>query len=357
MTSPILPKTALYSHPWDRETFEALLERGGLAPTKLHVQITARCTHRCVTCNHHLRAPAENGLDTATVRRLLEEARGLGMDNLSLTGGEPLLREDLDELLGAARRLGFGTVTVATNGDHVADPDRAARLLEAGATHVPISLQGWDTHDEIVGAKGSRDRVVRAVETLLRLTGGDGDRVSVGMIAMDPTLGELDKVAAFARSAGCGLRVNVLDKALFFFVGDTESERLWPTDEAAIRRFLDRCFELSGEGLLRLWPRNIVFMERYMLGRPIEAPCPVGLEALYVSHDGRLFPGCWAKDTGLRASETSLANAWADRRYRDRLHEAFLRRCGGCGCTFRTMSAYYTPFVVEGWRRTGSVSR
>jgi hypothetical protein len=147
----------------------------------------------------------------------------------------------------------------------------------------------------------------------------------------------------------------VLDRKLFFFAGETESARLWPTDEAAIRRFLDRCYELSAEGLLRLWPRNIVFMERYMLGKQIESPCPVGLEAMYVAADGRLFPGCWAKDTGLRISETSLAEAWADERYRNQLHDAFVRSCAGCGCTFRTMSAYYVPYIVEGWRRTGRI--
>ena len=356
MATPV-DRQGLYSHRWDRPTFDAMVDRAGLRPTKLHVQVTARCSHRCLTCNHHVRAPRTDGLGGPTVLRLLAEARDMGMDNLSLTGGEPLLRRDLHEVVGAARSAGFSTVTVATNGDLLADRAEARRLLEAGTTHVPMSLQGWATHDEMVGAPGSRERVVRAVENLLALTGGDADRVTVGMVATERTLGELDPVADFARRAGCGLRVNVLDRKLFFFAGETESERLWPTDETAIRRFVDRCFELSAEGLLRLWPRNIVFLERYMLERPIESPCPVGLEALYVSHDGRLFPGCWAKDTGLTVREVSLGEAWASPRYRDLLHDAFSRRCGGCGCTFRTMSAFYVPYVVEGWVRTGRVTR
>jgi MoaA/NifB/PqqE/SkfB family radical SAM enzyme len=356
VTSQKPPKTHLYSHPWDRTTFDRLIEAADLRPRKLHVQITRRCTHRCETCNHHLARVErdERGeIDEATVSRLLREGRAMGMDNLSLTGGEPLLRDDLLEVVADARALGYATVTVATNGDLLADPGRARALVDAGATHVPLSLHGIDTHDELVGTPGSRARVMRAVEHLLGATGGDADRVSVGMVAMAPTLGQLDALADYARAAGCGLRVNVLDTKLFFFAEGTRTQELWPRDVAAIDRFVARCFELSAEGLLRLWPRNIVFVERYLRGEPIDAPCPVGLEAMYVGFDGRLLPGCWAADVVATAATHSLAEAWADSRFRDTLHAAFLRRCPGCGCTFRTMSAFYAPFIVEGWLRTG----
>jgi MoaA/NifB/PqqE/SkfB family radical SAM enzyme len=351
-------KQQLYSHRWDRETFDRLIEAWGLKPSKLHLQLTRRCSHRCITCNHHLARDEGPELDTATVLRLLREGRSLGMDNLSITGGEPLVRDDLLEVVAVARSLGYATVTVASNGDLLADRARAQELIAAGATHVPVSLHGLDTHDEIVGAPGSRARVMRAVEHLLEATGGDADRVTVGMVAMAPTLGQLDALAGYARAAGCGLRVNVLDTKLFFFSEGTRTAALWPTDAAAIDRFVTRCFELSAEGLLRLWPRNIVFIERYLTGSlPIEAPCPVGLEAMYVGFDGRLLPGCWAAEPMATAATRSLGEAWSDPRFRDMLHAAFLRKCPGCGCTFRTMSAFYTPYIVEGWLRTGRLER
>lgn len=357
MTTPRPTKPQLYSHRWDRETFDRLIEACGLRPTKLHVQITRRCTHRCITCNHHFARGDRDLLDTATLLRLLREGRDLGLDNLSITGGEPLLRDDLLEVVAAARALGYATVTVASNGDLLADRARARELVAVGATHVPVSLHGLDTHDEIVGAPGSRQRVERAVGHLLEATGGDADRVTVGMVAMAPTLGQLDAVASYARAAGCGLRINVLDARLFFFADGTRTAELWPTDLAAIDRFVARCFELSAEGLLRLWPRNLVFVERYLKNLPIEAPCPVGLEAMYVGFDGRLLPGCWAAEPVANVATHSLAEAWADPRYRDSLHAAFLRKCPGCGCTFRTMSAFYIPYIVEGWLRTGRLDR
>lgn len=346
-------KQQIYSHHWDRETFDGLIEKAHLRPTKLHIQITRRCTHRCITCNHHLAREEEDALDGSVVRRLLKEGRDFGLDNLSLTGGEPMLRDDILEIVSTARSLGYGTVTVATNGDHLADMGRAKELIDAGATHVPLSLHGIETHDEIVGAKGSRERVMRAVKHLLTLTGNDGDRVSVGLVAMEKTLDQLDGVADYAREVGCGLRVNVLDTKLFFFKDGTQTVELFPRDLAAIDRFVARCTELSTEGLLRLWPRNIVFIEHYLKGLPIEAPCPVGLEALYIGYDGRLLPGCWAADTGASVLTSSLSEVWRSERFRDALYGAYSRKCPGCGCTFRTMSAFYTPFIIEGWLRTG----
>lgn len=345
-------KEQLYSHFWDRDTFDALIDGAALRPTKLHIQITRRCTHRCITCNHHLTRDEEDALEPSTVSRLLREGRDFGMDNLSLTGGEPMLREDILDVVSEAREMGYATVTVATNGDHLADRRRARALIEAGATHFPLSLHGIDTHDDLVGAKGSRERVMRAVDNLLTLTRGDADRVSVGLVATRKTLDQLDALADYARRVGCGLRVNVLDTKLFFFKEGTQSVELWPTDVDAIGRFVERCYELSAEGLLRLWPRNIVFIERYLKNMPIDAPCPVGLEALYVRFDGRLLPGCWASEPSTSALTASISEAWEDEDFRQALYDAFKRRCSGCGCTFRTMSAFYAPFIVEGWLRT-----
>ena len=351
MTSP--DKTFFYSHRWDRRLFDAFLERAELRPTKLHLQVTRRCSHRCITCNHHLAPAGGDDLSTAQLLRLLEQGRDFGMTNLSLTGGEPMLRQDLLEVVSQARDIGYSTITVATNGDLLTDAGRVRAVLEAGATHLPISLHGLETHDEIVAAPGSRERVMRAVDLLLSLTDGDADRVTVGMVAMDRTLDQLDAMADYCRRVGCGLRVNVLDSTLFFFSDGTRTSELRPRDRSAIERFITRCFELSDEGLLRLWPRNIVFMERYLLGEPIESPCPVGLEALYVAHDGRFLPGCWASDTGATTESHEIGELWADERFRDALFDAFHRRCPGCGCTFRTMSAWYAPYIVEGWLRAG----
>jgi len=84
----------------------------------LDVELTERCNNRCVHCYISRpaddRAAAAGELDTATWRRILEEAAGLGCLTLRFTGGEPLLRDDFEELYLFARRLGL-RVILATN--------------------------------------------------------------------------------------------------------------------------------------------------------------------------------------------------------------------------------------------------
>ena len=82
-------------------------------PHTLSHLVTTRCNGRCRTCLW--RDPALTELDTATVEWLYDEAGRAGIAQLVVWGGEPLLRQDLPELLLAARRAGLFT-TLITNG-------------------------------------------------------------------------------------------------------------------------------------------------------------------------------------------------------------------------------------------------
>ena len=84
----------------------------GRAHTLSHL-VTARCNGRCPICLW--RDPGLTELDTETVKWLYDEAGRAGLAQLVVWGGEPLLRQDLPELLLAARRAGLLT-TLITNG-------------------------------------------------------------------------------------------------------------------------------------------------------------------------------------------------------------------------------------------------
>ena len=87
-------------------------------PHTLSHLITARCNGSCPTCLW--RDPSRGELTTDEVRWLYEQAGRLGMAQLVVWGGEPLLRQDLPELLRAARRAGL-LVTLITNGWHLGE--------------------------------------------------------------------------------------------------------------------------------------------------------------------------------------------------------------------------------------------
>jgi PqqA peptide cyclase len=77
-------------------------------PLWLLLELTYRCPLQCVFCYNPLDFAATAAeLDTADWLRVLREARALGAVQLGLSGGEPLLRDDVEEIAAEAHRLGF----------------------------------------------------------------------------------------------------------------------------------------------------------------------------------------------------------------------------------------------------------
>ncbi|HVC31536.1 MAG TPA: pyrroloquinoline quinone biosynthesis protein PqqE [Steroidobacteraceae bacterium] len=114
-------------------------ERPG-PPLWLLLELTYRCPLHCVFCYN----PTDFGsvgpeLETAEWLRVLEEARALGAVQLGLSGGEPLVRDDLETIVAAAHRLGFYT-NLITSGVGVTEA-RLLALREAGLDHIQLSFQ------------------------------------------------------------------------------------------------------------------------------------------------------------------------------------------------------------------------
>ena len=109
-------------------------------PLWLLAEITYRCPLHCVFCyNPTDFARHEDELSTEEWLRVLREARALGAVQCGFSGGEPLLRDDLEELVAEAHRLGYYT-NLITSGVGLT-PARAQRLKDAGLDHVQLSFQ------------------------------------------------------------------------------------------------------------------------------------------------------------------------------------------------------------------------
>src|SRR5215203_6758303 len=109
-------------------------------PFGMLAELTYACPLHCPYCSNPLNlADYSNELATEEWQRVLAEARELGVLQLHLSGGEPLLRRDLAEIVRCAAELGLYTnlITSALG----LTPRRAEELLAAGLDHVQISLQ------------------------------------------------------------------------------------------------------------------------------------------------------------------------------------------------------------------------
>lgn len=109
-------------------------------PYTLVAELTYRCPLACVYCSNPLDyARRRDEVDTEGWLRVLREAEALGVVQVNLTGGEPLVRDDLEALVAEAERLELYT-NLITSGIPVTR-DRLARLRDLGLDNVQISIQ------------------------------------------------------------------------------------------------------------------------------------------------------------------------------------------------------------------------
>ena len=133
-------------------------------PPRLSLELTARCNYACPFCYgvwHERPEMAGPELDTAAWGSILDECARRGVRSVQFTGGEPLLREDLDGLADRALAAGL-EVLVYTNASLLTE-ERLLRFKRRGI-HLSTSLQGLTSHAAMTGTGCGPWKTLEAIE-------------------------------------------------------------------------------------------------------------------------------------------------------------------------------------------------
>ncbi len=168
------------------------------SPLGLLAELTYRCPLHCPYCSNPLNlGDYRDELTLEEWLRVLNEAHALGVLQLHLSGGEPLQRLDLVEIVARARKLGFYTnlITSALS----LTPAKAALLKEAGLDHVQISIQAADSmlSDQIAGTPSYR-RKVEAARTVKKL----GFPLTLNVVLHRQNIDQVAAILALAEEPG-----------------------------------------------------------------------------------------------------------------------------------------------------------
>jgi MoaA/NifB/PqqE/SkfB family radical SAM enzyme len=151
---------AAFSHFWKRM-------RGRPAPAFVTIAVTYKCQSRCEHCySDSPTRPLEEELTTEELKSVIRQVRGLGAMAVHFSGGEPLLRKDIFDLVSYARSLGLQT-RVNTNGI-LLNEENVKRLKAAGLTECGVSLDSADpaVHNKFRGTEDLHEQALHGIRML-----------------------------------------------------------------------------------------------------------------------------------------------------------------------------------------------
>jgi pyrroloquinoline quinone biosynthesis protein E len=201
-------------------------------PLALIAELTHRCPLHCVYCSNPLELQSRaNELPIETWVRAFKEAAELGVMQADLTGGEPLARTDILDLIRATRTAGL-YVNLITSGLPLEEP-RLAKLIEAGLDHLQLSFQGAteEIASEISGTK-SHPQKLRVLEWLKKVRVA----VTLNFVIHRNNIDQIEQMLAIAESSSA-TRVEFAN-VQYYGWAFANRERLLPT-----RDQLDRSME------------------------------------------------------------------------------------------------------------------
>ena len=85
----------------------------------LRISITNRCNVNCFYCHHDGILPQKYEMTPDEIHRIAQVARSIGVRKIRLSGGEPLIRDDIVEILSKISSIGFKDVSITTNGTYL----------------------------------------------------------------------------------------------------------------------------------------------------------------------------------------------------------------------------------------------
>lgn len=171
-------------------------------PLALIAELTHRCPLHCVYCSNPLELDARaKELSTTEWKDVFRQAADLGVLQVDFTGGEPLARPDIVELIGAARSAGL-YVNLISSGLPL-DESRLEKLVAAGLDHFQLSFQGSrpEVASEISGTTTHAQKL-RVLEWLAR----HRVAVTLNFVIHRQNIEQLEEMLAIAE-ASCATRV------------------------------------------------------------------------------------------------------------------------------------------------------
>jgi len=328
---------------------ESLYVRTGLdftRPVQVYATVNTRCVARCRMCDFWRRKPQAELPAGIWVRALRSLRRFAGQFHVQFCAAEPLLKEDIFDILRACDRMGL-TAGITTNGLLLNDAN-VGRIIDANLFNVNISIDSMDesVHDSIRGVPGLLGKVKANIDRLLaaRARAGSGLRIVLRPLICAETVAGAHRIVEYAAAKGLtGVHFQPIE------LWTDETKEMFQVDPDRLARAQQRLIDMKAAG----WPvmnspDAIRRWTRHFLSQPAanEAPCASALRNVNIAAGGdvSLCSMCDSVVGNIRTGD--LGAIWRSVRARQMRRQLVrcTRICNGTAVEKRNWRAYLDLF-------------
>jgi len=278
--SHLAPRAAVERQLHDRHMLEADFD---LAPFTIAWEVTRACAFACVHCRadaQHTRDP--NELTTEEGFRLLDRFKEFGSPIVVFTGGDPMMRRDLFDLIRHATALGL-RASLTPTATALPTPDRLKQAMDAGVRRIALSLDAPspEVHDAFRQVPGSWERTMQ----ILRNAQSVGLSAQINTTVTKHNVHLLPEMVRFVEEVGA------VQWSVFFLVptGRGHALRAHMISPEEHERIFHWLFDLSQRGAFDIKATAAPMYRRVAIERKRQLSSPAGAS----SDEGKAGNGGW----------------------------------------------------------------
>ncbi len=304
---------------------------------------TNACNQQCPHCYRDADKVLQGELSTAEAKKLIHQISQAGFRIMIFSGGEPLLRSDIFELVVEAKKQGMRPV-FGTNGT-LLEPETTTRLKESGAQAMGISLDSYDEkkHDAFRGWSGAFKKTIAGMENCKKA----GLPFQIHTTVMDWNYDQIEQITDFAVKMGASAH------HIFFLVPTgraTElSDEIMKAEkyEALLERIIERQPAIPIELKPTCAPQFMRIAHQKGIKTRFSRGCIAGISYCLIGPTGNVQPCAYLNMNLGNVREIPFDQIWKESEVFKKLRSqqysgncgdcAYQKICGGC----RARAAFY----------------
>lgn len=312
-----------------RKEIEA--EKVSMPPQYMMMKITNYCNSDCVYCNHaksRIQNEVKQEISLERLQSIIGEAIQMGVKAISISGGEPLVRKDVETIV---RQIADSNVVpvLLTNGCLL--KERAKSLYESGLRYFIISLDSLDAEDYLAQRGVDIGPVLEGIETVRGLMQKDETvKLHITPVITAKNIGQMPEMVRYYSKKGVSLQFSPYHRFVF-----NMRDELAEFDAREVDTVMDQLLQMKKEGYLIA--NSITFLRHFKAFMcenkilPDGYRCLAGYSTVYVDTYENVLP-CWSGGFGPvdNLQNHTLSDIWYGEKYMELRKKMEKCQCAGC---------------------------